>query len=1247
MPEDLMTSRRRDSGRTPLVRALPLLLVSLCGLGCRDKRGLVEANDGSVWVLRVKSPADDRAGAEHCVDQGASCRPLAPGQKLEPRGVVRTFAGGEVSLDLGQGRRIDLGSLSETRLGAREVALLGGDFGVETNSLIAKEPKQMTQNGLLSLKLGARTLSMGSVSPSRATLAVRREEARVTLRQGSLRGDRGLSMRQGQSVLLTRAGAFHQTPEGREVGPLPALGLRLKEYEGLYTPRDPPGPRGLGTMTARLPNTEQVRDGVRLLRHQVRVTIRDGFARTEVEEEFLNESPHVLEGRYRFPVPGDARLSRLALWVDERLMEGEVVERKRAREIYSSIVDRPVPRDPALLEWMTAGEMSLRVFPILPKKSRRVLLSYDQALSLEAGELRYVYPFSLGQGRENTIAELEIEVRLRDDTGGDLSQLRVPSHPAELGENAGWLTARFHARNWTPRADFVVLARRVAPSHAELSVDLPAPGLPSVPSALGTSASAPASRPGSPASPGHFVLRVSADLPPGLPRPAAQPIDRAIVLDVSHSQTTETIAAQAALLRALVAETPGEERFALLACDTACSVLSSASFPVHERSQRVEEFLSGLRPGGASDLAGALLAARVLVSELPGGHARQIVLLSDGQATAGELSPGAMAEAVRAHGAGGPVEVRLVGVGRTVDRGRLENLAAELDATFDALSGAGPLAERLGAIAMGLRQPVVRGARIQLPPGLRPARNLRIPALRLGQEYLVTGEVLGAAAGEVLLTGHLGEQDYRLARSLQSPAPSLARNPLAAGLWARDRILSLEAMPATPETTREILSVSTRFRTMSRLTSFLVLESDEMYQSFGVVRTSEEELRGADSGFQHHDQPRSLIPVPSIETDDDVGPGAADRPSSVAPAAASRAQGRARANSRPAPAARAPAKSRPSGSGAMSDWELGAEGASSPRRAPEAKAGSPADRLDGGSSMGSEKRLEQGFGDVAGPDPFGLSRRRRPHVPRAHLTHTSSDDAWRTWGQEVLDQLRQSLDAQPESRARMEAFVRGHLKQGRFDDAFRVASRFFDLDPDNVVAQGLLADAAVVSGNHELSRRMLDVRVETYPDNVSFHEDAARAFDAAGDHVRACAHRRSLADLLPTEPRRKRAALGCFQQLLAEGPSTPGEASEPAGGQLEVEVVCDAMTHPVDCPSPLVVTPVGQVISPWTPGTASSSRHRVSLARLRSGDYFVLVVGGAPAASGRVRLSGRTESRSLAFSGGSLHTVAKTSVRFY
>src|SRR5262245_59208981 len=169
--------------------------------------------------------------------------------------------------------------------------------------------------------------------------------------------------------------------------------------------------RGIGTMTARVPGSEAVVEGVRLLSHHVRTVIQDGFARTEIEEEFLNETGRILEGRYVFPLPPRASISRLALWVGSTLVEGEIVERERASRIFRSIVNDTVrPRDPALLEWVRGSEFSMTIFPIPAHAARKVVLGYDEVLAAEQGTLRYVLPLSLGEERAVSIEDFSISV---------------------------------------------------------------------------------------------------------------------------------------------------------------------------------------------------------------------------------------------------------------------------------------------------------------------------------------------------------------------------------------------------------------------------------------------------------------------------------------------------------------------------------------------------------------------------------------------------------------------------------------------------------------------------------------------------------------------------------------------------------------------------------------------------------------------------------------------------------------------
>ena len=98
--------------------------------------------------------------------------------------------------------------------------------------------------------------------------------------------------------------------------------------------------------------------------HQVTVDVRDQIARTVIEESFENHTATVLEGVFYFPLPADASISGFGMWIGNELVEADVVEKQRAREIYETILRER--RDPGLLEWTGGNLFKARVFPIVP-----------------------------------------------------------------------------------------------------------------------------------------------------------------------------------------------------------------------------------------------------------------------------------------------------------------------------------------------------------------------------------------------------------------------------------------------------------------------------------------------------------------------------------------------------------------------------------------------------------------------------------------------------------------------------------------------------------------------------------------------------------------------------------------------------------------------------------------------------------------------------------------------------------------
>src|SRR5882672_3188001 len=127
-------------------------------------------------------------------------------------------------------------------------------------------------------------------------------------------------------------------------------------------------------------------------RHQASVRITDQLAATSIEQEFYNPNDQRIEGTFLFPVPKGAQIKKFAMNIDGKEVEAELMAADKARGIYEDIVRKL--KDPALLEYGGRDVFKVRIFPIEPRGTKRVKLSYTQLLKSDAGLVGYVYPLN-------------------------------------------------------------------------------------------------------------------------------------------------------------------------------------------------------------------------------------------------------------------------------------------------------------------------------------------------------------------------------------------------------------------------------------------------------------------------------------------------------------------------------------------------------------------------------------------------------------------------------------------------------------------------------------------------------------------------------------------------------------------------------------------------------------------------------------------------------------------------------------
>src|ERR1043166_9117999 len=133
--------------------------------------------------------------------------------------------------------------------------------------------------------------------------------------------------------------------------------------------------------------------GVLELKEQdVRVTINNGVAVTKVTQVFHNTEKRQVEALYTFPVPKGASVANFSMWINGKEMVGEVLEKKRARQIYESY--KQTRRDPGLLEQVDYRTFEMRIFPIAAESDQKVQSTCYQELDYDHDWATYVYPLA-------------------------------------------------------------------------------------------------------------------------------------------------------------------------------------------------------------------------------------------------------------------------------------------------------------------------------------------------------------------------------------------------------------------------------------------------------------------------------------------------------------------------------------------------------------------------------------------------------------------------------------------------------------------------------------------------------------------------------------------------------------------------------------------------------------------------------------------------------------------------------------
>ncbi len=638
---------------------------------------------------------------------------------------------------------------------------------------------------------------------TKTLIAVARGQAELLDREGNDGSDGRDHLRAGEQVTL-----------GEGDAPTITAGHRLTHLLGWAQPlfKDPAPSTGVarrGNLLARDPATMAWSTSewpLPMRNLDVDVVIEDGVARTTLDQTFFNPTYRTLEGVYSFPLPSDAAISRLAMYVGGDLMEGGIVERQRGRTIYESIVYRR--RDPALLEQMSGNEFRIRVFPLPSRQEKRLFLSYVEPLAGLYGEQTLRVPLP---ELDAPVGAVNVKVHLRDGEGWTL---RSTSHPLTVKAEGDEELATWSDTGVVLGDDLILT---LSPKGQDPAVQVRRDG-------------------------DQWLVRARPDF--GAPS-RAKPRRWVILYDTSASRDAGEIAAQERLFSHLLRSIDGEDRLTVLAFDTALREFGPLA-PVDELDPLV---LRGWvqREGqdhvGATDLAAALARGRDLLdSDARDGEEPVLLYLGDGLAHGDEHSPSELVSII-----GASATFVAAALGDPLDTPLLTALADATGGLVTLIDGGEELAWRARELVATLATPRLQNVDVDLLDSRgTPLREGPLDAsartLSDGEDLLLT-TTSATPPASVEIRGNVDGAPF--SQRLSVPTDALAEGEASEPasfvslLGARARISALlaEDRSARTEAHREtITALALEHFLVTPYTSLLVVESEAMAERFGLKR---------------------------------------------------------------------------------------------------------------------------------------------------------------------------------------------------------------------------------------------------------------------------------------------------------------------------------------------------------------------------------------------------------------------------
>jgi Ca-activated chloride channel family protein len=556
----------------------------------------------------------------------------------------------------------------------------------------------------------------------------------------------------------------------------------------------------------------QIRD------HHVNVVINNGFAATEVHQTFFNPNPNDLEAVYSFPVPKSASLSEVTVYIDEREIHGEVLEKQKARQIYEE--EKNKGQEAGLAEKNEFYTFEFKVFPVRANSETKIRFLYYQPLKIDTGVGRYLYPLEDGGTDEagadfwttNAKVENTFSVKLVLKSAYPVKDVRIPGFEAaaavkELAE--GHIQVDMQLTDMRLDRDFIFYYRlqEGLPGRVEL-----------IPFREDAD------------KPGTFMMVIT----PGEDlKPLNNGSDYCFVLDVSGSMQSKMHTLKKGVMKALEQLKAGD-RFRLVIFSSRASELTSGWLPVSNESlAKARTLVENLNAQQSTNLYDGLSLG---LKKLDDDRATNIILITDAVTNTGIVDPQAFYKLLQ------KVDVRVFGflLGNSANWPLMQTIAETSGGFYDTVSNADDIIGKTMLAGEKIKYEALLNADVKISGAkVFDVTDDFYRKVYRGQQLVLFGRYEKGGSARVTLKAALTGNDKTYTTDFEFPDLD-TENPELERLWALAMIEKIEAqerigkMPPS-ESENAIQDLGITYQIVTDYTSMVVL-SDRAFADRGIDR---------------------------------------------------------------------------------------------------------------------------------------------------------------------------------------------------------------------------------------------------------------------------------------------------------------------------------------------------------------------------------------------------------------------------